>query len=73
MIPIGVPQPEHWTIVSLWLAPRGVNGASSKLCPAHFGHVEIAIFNFLFSAELHLDIIDQGQSARKRCGAASDV
>jgi hypothetical protein len=40
-------------IVSLWLVPSGVNGVSSKLCPAHFTHVEIAIFGFLLFAELH--------------------
>ena len=50
--PIGAPQPEHWTIVSYWLAPRGVNGASSKLCPAHFRHVETAIFDVPLPAEL---------------------
>jgi hypothetical protein len=34
MMPIGVSQPEHWTIVSFLLSPIGVNNASSNLLTA---------------------------------------
>src|ERR1700730_19403443 len=55
-------------IVSLWLVPGGVNGVSSKLCPAHFTHVETAIFGFLLFAELYFNIIHQGRSPGNRSG-----
>ena len=38
---------------------QGVNSASSKLCPAHFRHVETAISDFLRSGELHFDTIHE--------------
>jgi len=40
--PVGVPQPGHWTGVSLWLSPIGMNRASSKPCPPHFTNAETA-------------------------------
>jgi hypothetical protein len=46
--------------MSLWLAPSGVNGASSKLCPAHLRHVATAISDLMLSVELHFDIETDG-------------
>jgi len=43
----GVPQVEHWRIVTLWLSPIGAKDESSKLCPLHLMHVVIAILVFL--------------------------
>src|SRR5882672_3345309 len=51
--------------MSLWLAPSGVNGASSKLCPAHLRHVATAISDFLLFVELHFEIIHEGYMAGK--------
>jgi len=59
------------TIVSLWLAPSGVNGASSKLCPAHFRHVETVISDSNFPPSFIFDIIHQGRSPANRRGATS--
>jgi hypothetical protein len=49
--------------MSLWLAPSGVNGASSKLCPAHFRHVATAISVLLFFVELRFEIVHEGHMA----------